>query len=291
MNLDEQGCPIVPLTLPKHPWLQVIFKLALNTIVFPICFIPLFLDSIYKTSLKSFIKNMKDAYHLVTKANTNSILDQKYNTSPKYMSKLWSTKSAQQYIQNNALEYQVMEGHCGPCTLRNILKSYANIPRQVLPPTSAKPFTPKSWNDLLQRIGQEHECKLPVLEAEIVSGEVDFETWLNEIKSSLQNEKCRVAVNYLRSALVGWKRGAFIFIPVNSILSLISGHFSPVVGMLEKDKANGIEEDLIGVFDVNAEFGAYLVPARILYDSIHVHDLTTGKSRAMVIVKNEGKLD
>ena len=98
-------------------------------------------------------------------------------------------------------------------------------------------------------------------------------------------------MNYLRSALVGWKRGAFIFIPVNSILSLISGHFSPVVGMIEKDEANGIEEDLIGVFDVNAEFGAYLVPARMLYGSIHVHDLTTGKSRAMVIVKNEGKLD
>ena len=45
------------------------------------------------------------------------------------------------------------------------------------------------------------------------------------------------------------------------------------------------DEPLVAVFDVNHKYGgAYLVPARRLYEAIHAKDISTNKSRALIFV-------
>jgi len=75
---------------------------------------------------------------------------------------------------------------------------------------------------------------------------------------------------------------------MNFLFGIGSGHFSPIVGMLDKDASNQAladDEILVGVFDVNHTYaGAYLVPAKRLYESIKAKDLTVSKSRATIIL-------
>ena len=48
------------------------------------------------------------------------------------------------------------------------------------------------------------------------------------------------------------------------------------------------DNPLIAVFDVNHKYGgAYLVPARRLYESIKAPDVMTGESRGMVVLTSE----
>ena len=105
---------------------------------------------------------------------------------------------------------------------------------------------------------------------------------MDTIRSALVDPSCRIAVNYLRTALIGFR--SMSLIPVNYVLSLMCGHFSPIIGMHEGDVNKG-EECMIAVFDVNHAYGgAYLVPARMLYESVRATDLSTQKSRALVVL-------
>ena len=66
----------------------------------------------------------------------------------------------------------------------------------------------------------------------------------------------------------------------------MGGHFSPIIGMHEGYVNTG-EECMIpvAVFDVNHAYGgAYLVPARMLYESVIATDVSAQKSRALVVV-------
>jgi hypothetical protein len=109
---------------------------------------------------------------------------------------------------------------------------------------------------------------------------------MEEIKVALNDPNCRIALNYLRPALVGFKIPKIL--PANFLLSLMSGHFSPIIGMLDESKES---ECLIAVFDVNHAYGGtYLVPSRMLYESVKAHDLMTGRSRALVVIKMKNPL-
>ena len=69
----------------------------------------------------------------------------------------------------------------------------------------------------------------------------------------------RVAINYLRPALFGFKRPKWL--PFHFIIGLFGGHFSPVIGVLDNDDDK--DNPLVGIFDVNHTYGgAYLVPAK-----------------------------
>ena len=59
----------------------------------------------------------------------------------------------------------------------------------------------------------------------------------------------------------------------------------------EQGREQGREREcMIGVFDVNHKYGgAYLVPSKILYESVKAHDLMTGQSRAIVILRMGGR--
>merc|ERR1712224_968823 len=91
----------------------------------------------------------------------------------------------------------------------------------------------------------------------------------------------RVAINYLRPALFGFKRPKWL--PFHFIIGLFGGHFSPVIGVLDNDDDN--DNPLVGIFDVNHTYGgAYLVPAKLLYKSVNAVDIATETSRAVIVV-------
>jgi len=177
---------------------------------------------------------------------------------------------------------------------------------------------------------------MPPLHVEIVAGDVSYADFLSALRRGLlqqdnnnygnddnnNNKKCysrRVAVNYLRPALVGFKAPRWV--PMNLALGIAGGHFSPVIGILEdhedddaststslsssssslssntnthtnrtKQRASAPDKDniLVGVFDVNHTYGgAYLVPARRLYESVKAMDISVSKPRATIILSVE----
>ena len=56
--------------------------------------------------------------------NNKCVMNGWYFQNVTLLKKLWTLKSAQVYIGNNILEYQVREGYCGSATQRCILKSF-----------------------------------------------------------------------------------------------------------------------------------------------------------------------
>jgi len=217
------------------------------------------------------------------------------------LSALWKKTSAKPYIHQNALEYQLREGYCSLATLRCTLHSFSNFPKNLIPKQKEQfsgPSNPDKWlltiQDLLQKDNNNEQTKISV---DIFRGDdVSYEMFVNVIRKSLEDDKSRVVVNYLRPVLFGFNKKPFHWLPANFLLSLMGGHFSPVVGMLKDDAhdKNDVTDNndgpLIAVFDVNHTYdGAYLVPAKRLYESIKSLDLTTGKSRAIMIIKMHSK--
>ena len=140
---------------------------------------------------------------------------------------------------------------------------------------------------------------MPNIETNIISGDLPYGEFMEAIRHALKDPGCRIALNYLRPALVGFKTP--VYIPVFWMLSLMSGHFSPIIGIMDVEENVQEQEQeqkqerecMIGVFDVNHKYGgAYLVPSKMLYESVKAHDLMTGQSRAIVILRmGEGKTE
>jgi len=125
--------------------------------------------------------------------------------------------------------------------------------------------------------------------------EKSYEDFLSFIRTGLDDESSRVVVNYLRPALFGFPKPWWV--PIHFVLGLFAGHFSPVIGMIEPrddttrdgNVVEGNPEEkpspLIAVFDVNHKYrGAYLVPARRLYQAVKAKDIATQQSRAVIVV-------
>jgi Phytochelatin synthase len=193
------------------------------------------------------------------------------------LAKMWQTSSAQHYIQNAALLWQKQEGYCGRATLRCVLKSFG-CRADELPPEMRGESKPEKFASHLAELAP----KRLNITTEIVSGSVDFATFVATLRQVNNHQSnCRIAINYLRSALFGF---AFPwFLPVHFILGLFGGHFSPVVGVLEQ--VDHPDDPLVAVFDVNHKYhGAYLVPASRLYRSVAAVDVTSGQHRAVIVV-------
>lgn len=281
MNVDKIGIPMVPFPVDDMPrWKKFVFRFCIYHIVFPIVLPLLFLKSIKKTSLQYTLSTMKELRRIVGDASKKPAQSYLQYQDKDLLSKIWKQPSASPYVTQNALEYQKREGYCGRSTMRNMLKSYALFPKALVPEPSSKPSSPESWTKVIHDLAEEHDEKMPFVETKIVRGDVSFEEFMDTIRSALVDPSCRIAVNYLRTALIGFK--SMSWIPGNYVLSLMGGHFSPIIGMHEGNKG---EECMIAVFDVNHAYGgAYLVPARMLYESVRATDLSTQKSRALVVL-------
>jgi hypothetical protein len=246
----------------------------------------LIMKAAMKKSLFTILSNLRDLYKTVSNGHKNSILALPENKNKDLIAKVWTKPSARAYITNNALEYQKSEGYCGRSTLRNILKSFPNFPKDLIPEESGGPCNPKTWSKIIHDLAEEHHTKMPQIETRIIPGDIPYTNFMEEIKVALNDPNCRIALNYLRPALVGFKIPKIL--PANFLLSLMSGHFSPIIGMLDESKES---ECLIAVFDVNHAYGGtYLVPSRMLYESVKAHDLMTGRSRALVVIKMKNPL-
>jgi hypothetical protein len=291
--LDNYGIPIVKLppiqtTSIKHK----VIMFCLYHIVFPLLLPPIIIRTAFKLGFRAITSNIMDLHKTVSNAhlqpidylplisppqtqadtNTNTNTNNKELDNYKHLiGKLWTKPSAQHYIKNNALEYQKSEGYCGRSTLRNILKSFPSFPQDLIPPQSGGASHPSKWSKVIHDLAEEHDCKMPNIETTIISGDIPYKVFMEEIRNALDDPGCRIALNYLRPALVGFRSPAYI--PVFWMLSLMSGHFSPIIGIIDVE-GNGQEhqrerereqeqeqeqerERMIGVFDVNHKYGKY----------------------------------
>jgi len=278
---------MVPSPVDDMPkWEKIAGKIQFTCIihiVFPFLLPLIFLKAIKKTSLQYTLSTIKELNRVVSAASRKPAQSYLQYQDKDLLAKTWKQLSASPYVTENALEYQKGEGYCGRSTMRNMLKSFATFPKALVPEPTRRPCNPESWTKVINDMAEKHDGKMPLVDTKIVRGDVPFGEFLDTIRSALNDPSCRVAVNYLRTALVGFK--SMRWIPVNYLLSLVSGHFSPIIGMHEGDISKD-EDCMIAVFDVNHAYGgAYLVPARMLYESVRATDLSTQKSRALVVLR------
>jgi len=173
-----------------------------------------------------------------------------------------------------------------------ILKSFG-IDAEKLPPQKRGESKPEQFAEHVTEIARESSEGKVELSATIVRGNMTYEEFLSTLREGLGNDNLRISCNYLRGALTGWER----YYPTYLIMGMFSGHFSPILGIIENDdEAEGSEKKkqdnnpLVGIFDTNHKYsGAYLVPARELYAAVCAVDVMAKKGRARALVLVEKK--
>ncbi len=293
-ELNEDGIPVVSHPDETQTWKKWIVNQILFYVVFQ-SILPIFLlTKLWTLGFKDSWELITSLYTTVSEAHASPIASLPYYQDKKLLQKIWKQPSAIPYISQNALEYQKREGYCGRSTLRNILKSYPSFPQDLVPVPSGGPTEPKKWikvlHELLQKGDETKKNHNIQIETKIIEGSIPYERFVNAIRNALRDPSSRLAINYLRPALTGWKTPKWI--PIHLFLGLMGGHFSFIIGILEKNdvdisKSQDCNDDdhypLVAVFDVNHAYGgAYLVPAKRLHESVKAHDMSTFESRALV---------
>jgi hypothetical protein len=278
MVMDEIGGPI--LAPPPETTLKTqLHRLFMLHVFFP-SVLPLLLLNRYIKGKISF-SEMRELHRLVWSANADPIDKNGQHQDKELLRKVYQLKSAKEYVERGALEWQEREGYCAPTTLRCILKSFDDYPTHVLPPAKRGPSDPAKWCQAIRDLAEEkHETHVPKMHTDVIRGSVDYETFLASIRK-VNDPKSRVAINFLRPALFGFLKPWWI--PIHYFFGIFAGHFSPVIGILENDGP----DPLVAVFDVNHRYGCYLVPAPRLYESVKAKDIMTHESRAIIIVSED----
>jgi len=248
-----------------------------------------------------FRKTSFSLYSLVSGATANPITKEWYFQDKELLDILWSkVPSAKCYVDDAIgeprLEYQLSEGYCGSATQRCILRSFGLSPESI-PAQKNGETKPGPWCEHVCQMAKEATEGNMELETTIVGGDVDYYKFLETLRETAKEpEKSRIAVNFLRPALTGFS--GFRFFPMNFILGLLGGHFSPVLGLIENDtvdqpsssireKIDG-DNPLVAIWDTNHKYGgAYFVPAKRLYESVKALDLSSNKNRALIVVKKK----
>jgi hypothetical protein len=280
MAQDENGVPIVALPPPKSLGKQL-FLLLIVHVLFPLL-VPVFvLPRLVKGEIAW--KNILDLSRVVNAAHSDPIDKLSVYQDPNLLKKVWSLPSAKVYRNHGStLEYQKREGYCAGATRRCILKSFSKFPSYLVPPQEeGGESNPDKWRASIEKLAQENNNKdiVPDIHVEVVRGDVSFPEFLKTLEK-VNDENTRVAVNYLRPALFGFKRPRWF--PGHLTLGLLGGHFSPIVGILKNED----DDPLVAVFDVNHKYGGtYLVPASRLYESVKALDLSTRQSRALIVLE------
>jgi len=249
---------------------------------------------------KILLDDLGTLHRLVSDATDNPVNSLPSYQDEKLLNRVYQLPSARRYLDRGALEWQKREGYCAPSTLRCVLSSYGNIPRDRLPEQAyGVGSTPgrwcvalAKWADTEQKQQQQEETRIPKMTTEVISGDVPFEEFLAGIRR-VNDARCRVVVNYLRPALIGFTKPWWF--PTHYVLGIFAGHFSPVIGVLEKDdlgcssgSSGGKDDPWVAIFDVNHRYGGtYLVPATRLYRAVQAHDVATRRSRAVIVVTQD----
>jgi len=214
-----------------------------------------------------------------------SIREQGYFKEASLLAKMWHQKVGQIYLKTGALEYQPREGFCSNATIRVVVGSIQKdrgsdgdcrppVPasgRGTLPSSHASNIDNCFLPHTLDQVGSKVTTK-----STLVSGKDGYEAFLAALHKTNAPDKYRVSVNFLRSALFGLPSPKWL--PSCILLGLFGGHFSPIVGYLEK-------EDLVAVFDVNKDYGIFLVPSRRLFDAVNTLDIISMTERALIVTE------
>lgn len=261
--LDDDGHPVLP-PAPVQTFQDMVTRGFFTYFLIPVIS-PVFIGAFWLTK-KTFRETFYDSFRTLYRIGYAKASDFQ---SKHHLTKLWQTPSAQQYVQTNSLMWQNREGYCGRATLRCILKS---LGCKKLPPELHGETKPDKFCSHLK------EYSSMPLRTEIIPGDIDFPTFVKTLRR-MKDGNVRIAINYLRTALFGFKFPWFL--PTNFILGMFGGHFSPVVGILDEDS----EDPLVGVFDVNHKYGgAYVIPASRLHASVATLDVSAGKPRAIIVI-------
>jgi hypothetical protein len=185
----------------------------------------------------------------------------------KVIDRIWSSKSGQVYCQT--LEYQKREGYCAPTTIRCILKSLPFFNAADLPEAKSGPSIPAKVAPQIDALTNGKT------KSQVVLGSEGYEKFLETIKK-VNDPRYRIGLNFLRSPVFGYLQPSYI--PANYVLTLFGGHFSPIVGYDEK-------EDLVAVFDVNHNYGMFLVKSERLWDAVNTFDFSAKGTRGLVLVE------
>jgi len=169
------------------------------------------------------------------------------------------------------VEYQTREGYCGSATQRSVLRSIPQVSEIAfeIPPTKSGRSSAEKWAKTTD------ETTNGYTQCTVVYGSDGYDAFISAIKK-VNDPKYRVAVNFLRSPLFEFNKPWWL--PVNYVLGLFGGHFSPCIGYLE-------DQNLVAIFDVNHNYSTFLIDAKRLYEAVATHDQTTGKTRGLVVVE------
>ena len=321
-ELDGYGAPVVSLPPPR----PLSVRVYLFTVLYAV--LPLALPLILPLYLLGYFpkiggdtaggegggigggrwKRMVDLYLLVRSAGRRPVQSLPSNLDRSQLAKTWTyVPSARTYVENGALIYQRGEGYCGSATLWCILRSYGGtegpaargggpgsgqggfvFPQGCVPELTYGAQDPDKWCANLAlaaaRAGIDNLSTTIVRPAEKGGG--GYGEFLRSLRR-VHDPRCRVAVNYLRPALCGFQRP--FWLPAHLLLGLFGGHFSPVVGIIEREgrtEDSAFDDPLVAIFDVNHRYnGLYLVPASMLYEAVSAVDATSGRCRALVVVE------
>ena len=251
------------LKCPKQSYfkMQVYYPIFLTTI--SIIASPFF--------LYQYITHQTAFHDIWVKGRKKSIIYSEYYKNKHLLAKIWNSVSGQLYLKGG-LEYQANVGYCPAATTRCILRSIpSHIPIAIPPMVSSSSLPPK--------VAAAIDNASTLTKTTVIYGNEGYEAFLSAIKLS-NNPKYRVAVNYLRSALYG------ITLPFlhNILLGYIGGHFSPVIGYLP-------DQDLVAIFDVNHNYGVFLVDTKRLYDAVNTYDIMSKTTRGLVLTEITGSGD
>ena len=274
----------------------------------------------------SFPQASRVLYSLVSDASDRPISSAWYFRDAGLLRRLWESPSARAYCRVDdreeddelrrrrrfrpLVEYQVREGYCGSATHRCVLRSLGLSPG-ALPPQCSGESKPESWSEMIVNMARDSSDGRLALSTRIVrGGDVGYDEFVSTLRKGLSNENVRVACNFLRSGLMGFE-GKARYLPAYFILSLLGGHFSPILGIIEKEDDTreevgdvGEEEEeeeersdrreiddddeypFVAIFDTNHKYGGvYFAPARRLYDAVRTVDLGSNRHRAIVLVE------
>jgi hypothetical protein len=206
---------------------------------------------------------------ILQKSRRESIKEASSFKDADLLSHVWSSPVGLCY--SSAVEYQRQEGYCSSATQRSILKSIPNFRSQNIP-------EPKSRSASLQKFSTELEQSgCGMIKTTIVYASEGYDAFLDVLKK-VKDVRYRVSINFLRSPLFGFKRPYWL--PINWVSCFFGGHHSILLGYFE-------EQNLVAVFDVNHNYGAFLVDTRRLYDAVATFPIvgSQGNPRGLVIAE------
>lgn len=190
-----------PKTLLMH-FKRIILNIAINIVVI--------IGSPYLVYVFSRKWDIVNA--VINKAKASSIKQSQEYKNKLLIDRIWSQPIGKLYF--DAVEYQRMEGWCCSTTVRSILKSIPAIKTQDIPEAKSGPATVAEFATKIDGDGRDKWIK-----SNVVLGSEGYDTFVQCLKEKVNDTRFRVAVNFLRSPLFGFKSPWWF--PMNAVLGTL----------------------------------------------------------------------